>query len=679
MNRRKAMKIMLAATGSMAIPCVSNADAEDVSNVADNSAPVEFETKTGGYANKPVFTWLRLGDVVPEGWIKQQMLRDLQTGFAGCLDKLCPQAASDIFATGRIAQGTSWWNGETQGNWRAGFIMLSYLSGDAVSMRKTDAWVSHVLAFQEKDGYLGIFQKGSRFKCSGELWTQACLLRGLLDYAELTRSPSVLAAIRRAVDLSIAAYHGGDGVLPCTNSHDLMISDVLERLFELTGDVKYPRFTQWLYKNWDWAKTGSGTDDSLANLLDLTKPFTGHGVHTVENIRVPLWLAAVTGREAMCKASQNAFIKLGWYALPGGSTVSSEFISNQAPDPSKAEFEYCTTKETLVTYLSALHKSGNAEHAERVERVFFNDAQASRLADGKGITYLTSDNRYACDGRTPDGKRAEPRNRFSPTHQNVAVCCNPNSTNVAPYYVRSMWTRHQDGGLAALLYGPCRVATTVGGLGVELEESTHYPFGHTVEVVVRPERETHFSLYFRDPHWSHGTELKCPGARIRRKGDFWKVSKRWKPGDRVLLEFKAQVREVAAVNGELALRYGPLLYALPISSRKQIIRTFPLPGFVVAYYNPELKMPVGSNIPANQDIIHDDLAIVSESRWNGFGFTVQQNVRNPSTMLYPFDKPPLRLHGTLINKATGDKCTVDLIPLGCASILRRLTFPVQKS
>ena len=41
----------------------------------------------------PAFQWLRTGDVKPAGWIKAQMLRDLQLGFAGCLDKLSHEAS----------------------------------------------------------------------------------------------------------------------------------------------------------------------------------------------------------------------------------------------------------------------------------------------------------------------------------------------------------------------------------------------------------------------------------------------------------------------------------------------------------------------------------------------------------------------------------------------------------
>jgi uncharacterized protein len=683
MNRRESIKCLLATI----VAAISHQ-----SKAMERGAKASIEGSKGSSARlsaglessvAPAFEWLRLGAVKPKGWIQEQMLRDLKTGSAGRLDELCHQASTDIFANGRKTFADThvtnkdgevkprpywWWDGETQGNWRSGFIKLAYLSGDKQSMQNADAFVQHVLSFQGDDGYLGACDKDVRYQFPGELWTQACLLRGLIAYGEITQNDSVLAAVRRAVDATMAAYRGGNGKQTWKQSHDILIADVLEQLFDLTGEVKYKDFGVWLYEDWSNTKDGMAgiDDDKLANLLDSELPFKGHCAHVVEGMRAPLWLWTVTGRDDLGTATRNAFAKLERYAMPGGSVVSSglraEFIDDQPPDPNKVEFEYCTTKETLDTYMSAMQKMGAIEHAERVERIFFNDAQGSRLPDGSGLGYFSIDNCSHCDGLTPDGSKPQKRNKYSPTHDDVAVCCNPNSANLAPNYVRGMWMRHPEGGLAALLYGPCTLTTTVGGVSVKLEEKTNYPFEHTVEVAVQPERKSLFSLYFRDPQWSQRTKLECDGAHIERTGDFWKVSKSWKPGDRISLTFVAKVQPVTAVNGEVALKYGALLYALPISSTKKVVKTYSVTGFEDTHYEP------------GHDIA-DQLALVGGSRENGFGFKPGEKARKDAG-LRPFDSPMVSLRGEMVNKTTGVKSTVELIPLGC-TILRRLTFPVH--
>lgn len=174
------------------------------------------------------------------------------------------------------------------------------------------------------------------------------------------------------------------------------------------------------------------------------------------------------------------------------------------------------------------------------------------------------------------------------------------STQIAALYVQAMWMRHRDGGLAALVYGPSVVNTVVEGVHVELIERTFYPFERKVEVTVRPSRPTEFSICFREPEWSCGLKLVSAGARIERKGEFWKVTRHWKAEDQITLEFPAEVREVKAVNGEIALQYGALLYALPISYRRTTVKQYPVTGFEDTYYQPVTTEA-------------DDLAFLSDS------------------------------------------------------------------
>ena len=155
----------------------------------------DAQLANAAYAVAPAFFPLRFGAVKPRGWILEQMRRDLRDGFAGHLDELCHEASSDIFASGRNrpgkpnagnAAGDAWWNGETEGNWRCGHFMLACLTGEPDAMTKAKAYIDHILAAQDADGYLGIFSPELRYKGNGELWTQTCLFRGLLAYADAT-------------------------------------------------------------------------------------------------------------------------------------------------------------------------------------------------------------------------------------------------------------------------------------------------------------------------------------------------------------------------------------------------------------------------------------------------------------------------------------------------------------
>jgi uncharacterized protein len=184
-----------------------------------------FPATVKGSAQLPVppnFLWLKLGEVMPSGWIKAQMERDLREGFAGRRDQLASKARSDVFGSGRIAPGKPnphpegighpWWTAETEGNWRTGCIMMAYMSGDAEANCKADAYVTHILQTQDEDGYLGAYSPELRYAqepVNGELWAQTCLLRGLLAYYELTGKREALQAVEGAVRCTMSKYGPG--------------------------------------------------------------------------------------------------------------------------------------------------------------------------------------------------------------------------------------------------------------------------------------------------------------------------------------------------------------------------------------------------------------------------------------------------------------------------------------
>jgi len=646
--------------------------------VAAGGFVLAAESGSPRYAVSPRFEWLRLGEVKPSGWIKAQMLRNLHQGAIGHLDQLAPEARSDIFASGRNAPGRpnvakegfeqgTWWNGETEGNWHRGYIMTAYLTGDTEAMKKSDAYVRHILKAQDNDGYIGVYSPELRYSTSnvnGELWTETCILRALLAYYELTGKPEVLQAVERAVKLTIGRYgpgkitafpnphYPGDGI-----SHGLMFNDVLEKLYQLTGDVAYRDFGVWLYHDYCASDPQNPHDGTVASLLDLDKPLRDHGPTTVEHMRVPLWAYYVSGDPQLGRACENGLKKLGRYMYPSGAIVAMEDIGGRRPDPTTTYYEFCTMKELLSTYCSALQKMGSTEYGDEIERLMFNAIEGAGLATGKGVTYCTRDNRYRIDGSLKG------RDKFSPTHMDVAVCCNPNSSQVSPLYLEAMWMR-SDAGLAAMLYGPSVLDTTVKGVPVEIEEKTDYPFSFAVTFIVNPARVSDFALRLRNPRWSKGTRITCQGATVSREEDSFILRKEWRKGDQVRLEFSGGITATKAANGETALERGPLVYALGIPGTAKNIKDYDLPGFADQEYFPAQNATWS-------------YALDSSAADHAFGFNAISEEK--TNTLYPYDATPVRLEGKLINLDTGKKENVQLVPMASTqAILRRVTFPVGR-
>ena len=215
--------------------------------------------------------------------------------------------------------------------------------------------------------------------------------------------------------------------------------------------------------------------------------------------------------------------------------------------------------------------------------------------------------------------------------------------------------------IAATLYGPCEVRTEIAGTPVQIIENTIYPYSGEVEIKINPAKKIAFCLWLRNPEWSSKTKIVCPGADICQVGAFWQVRKSWKAGDVILIRFDQSIHEVPAINGEVALQYGPLLYVLPLKSDVKIIKTYDKPEFKDYFVNLVQGTDTAYSLPGNK-------------RTYGFGFVPKVvSGTNPD---FPLDNPIMILEGAIYNK-DGTLKPVTLVPMGSKEAqLRRATFPI---
>jgi hypothetical protein len=385
----------------------------------------------------------------------------------------------------------------------------------------------------------------------------------------MTGKEKVLQSVKDAVDLTISKYgpknsyfqpeHNGAGV-----SHGLAYIDVLEWLYRITEHHKYVDFAEFLYQDYSKSNTVRVPDIQLSKLQDKQLRYNGHGVHIVELIRVPLWIYFATGNQYYSMPSINAYEKVFRHLLPSGALVSDEWVRKRKPSPNLST-EYCTITELLISSESAFQKTGDVVFADLAENLLFNAAQGARLANGKGISYFTADNRLKT------GKERKGREYFSPLFH--ANCCALNAERILPYYIERMWLRSSNG-LVASMYGPCKLETSVDSIPVKITSKTTYPFSERIEFTVDPEANLKFPIRFRKPEWSDNTIIKSQDSDIHEKDGYYIVNKEWQSGDRIEIRFNFQVHLHQAVNSEYYVKWGPVLFALPLSSEQKILENY---------------------------------------------------------------------------------------------------------
>ncbi|MBX0328552.1 glycoside hydrolase family 127 protein [Oscillochloris sp. ZM17-4] len=630
------------------------------------------------------YAWLPLGAVRPSGWIAGQMRRDLEHGFVGHLDALVPVLIDDddIYGADRLSLQARrkdlgvlgqdahvqflWWNSETQSNWRDGLVRAALLLDHPEFLPKARAIVERLLATQDEDGYLGIYAPDLRYRLpgeNGELWAQASALRVLLGYYEATGEARVLRAVERAVRRTMDGYPMGQShPFALENpyagvSHGLTFTDTLDRLAQLTGDESYAQYALWLYAEYSRSEV-SEADIAYPRLRDPGQPFVGHGAHTYEHLRPLLAAAYASGSPQLQQALADYLAKLDACLTPSGGPIGDEWIAGRAADPAETAYEYCSIHELLDSYTHLLQKSGAPEWGDRAEWLIFNAGQGARHPQASAIAYLKTDTSTSMVGRlhpddVDDPQRPQTRYKYSPAHQDVAVCCVPNAGRIYPYYVRAMWMR-RPGGLLAALYGPCALCAEVAGVAVTIIEETDYPLDLDITFRVMVERPVAFDLSLRRPGWASDVACTLNGeAAGAEAAGLITVSHTWRSGDVLRLRFAADVVIDALASGAHTVRRGPLLYARPIAGDERLGRAYPGEGFVDRYIAPQAGADVAYQIdPARPQ-----------------AFRAEAGALDPAQ---PWLSAPA-LVGPLAHPEGGQIADARLVPLG-ATALRQATF-----
>ena len=556
---------------------------------------------------------LPFGSVKPSGWLKIQMEHDME-GFVGNLDRLVPDLINDpIYSTGRLGKHSKakelgnlkegdvggdeqykWWNSETQSNWWDGYIRNALLLDDPQANEKVRQYVDRMLETQDPDGYLGIYDTALRYRFTsenGELWAKTTLLRGLLAYYEATGDKKAREAIDRAVSdvmtnfppgASHPFYAGREfagGV-----AHGLTFTDVLERMRELTGDRKYTDYAAFLYNDYCNQYT-SETDAQLANILDTAYRLKAHGVHTYEHLRPLITAAWATGDPELRKALDIYLERIRKCTTPAGGAIGDEWIAGRTADATNTGYEYCSLHELMDSYSLLFRKSGDPSAADAMENIFFNAAQGSRDPDHSCIAYLKTDNSYEMTGTRngePEPGRNQTRYKYSPAHQDVAVCCAPNAGRITPYFVASSWVMEGEHTLVCVSPVPVTMQTEINGIKVNIEVITGYPFDNKFVFNVRCAEPMRLTIKIRKPDWVQGLKTY---EKYSQEEPFLVIDRLFKRDDRVEFEFLTGVRVVEDLNHSRYFIHGALVYALPAEAVARKGREY-APGFTDLEYKP---------------------------------------------------------------------------------------------
>jgi hypothetical protein len=540
---------------------------------------------------KPAFLPLPPGAVVPQGWLRDWAV-SAANGITGHLDEHSPTFGEawkgHWFNAVGVQPNGAGWPLEQCSYWLDGAVRLGYIVNDRALIDKVSKRLDQVVSGVLNGGESFIYWLpksvldestgggGARFNN----WAHSHMGRALVAYYQASGDPRVLQAlvkVYRAYTLPefFPHFHDvGGGV----NTDAMLDTYVMSGDRQVLGSVL--------------AATERADYHTMRDQWAGGQVQPGHNVIYYEHIRVPALLYPWTGAPEDLAATRHA---LDWgdqrHLLPLGLTSGEEYHAGVG---ATRNVETCDVSASLWTFLHLLRTTGEGAYSDRIERIFFNAAPTPVARDFQTACYYQSPNRYgiALPGEAPPNP-GPGSYWFSRLAYPWVLCCVGNLNRILPNYIMHMWMSTLDGGLAATLYGPSSVRTTVAeNVSVEVEARTAYPFAETITLAVNPQADVEFPLYLRIPVWCRAPEVAVNGKRLefeRNDAGFAKLARTWRPGDEVVLHFpmtarveqgretpypdipyfktpgsRSIARETAINNPYAAVHYGPLLFSLPI-------------------------------------------------------------------------------------------------------------------
>jgi Beta-L-arabinofuranosidase, GH127 middle domain/Beta-L-arabinofuranosidase, GH127 catalytic domain len=491
------------------------------------------------------FDPLPLTSVMPKGWLLDQLRLQAQ-GLSGHLDEFWPD----------LGPNSAWLGGSGEGWERGpyfldGLVPLAYLSKDVALIAKVNKWMDWTLDHQRADGWLGPVK-------NTDWWPNYVMLKALTQFQEATGDARVVPAMERY--FKYQAAHLDERPLKewaIFRWHDEVLSVLW--LYNRNGDPALLELARKLHQQGhDWEaqyanfQTREKVTRQQANLAT-------HGVNTAMALKAAAVWWLVTGEKGDRASLYQMLEALDKYhGQPTGIFSADEHLAGR--DPSQGT-ELCAVVEAMFSLEQDLAILGDASFGDRLERIAYNALPATLTKDLWAHQYDQQANQVMCSISNHRWASNGPESNIFGLEPNFG-CCTANMHQGWPKLAASLWMAAPGGGLAAVAYGPSEVTAN----GVTIEERTGYPFRDSVTLLVMTAKPATFPLLLRVPAWATNTTVTVNGAPQSgvKPGEFFRIERSWKSGDRVELVFPMTVRTSSWYNNSVAIERGPLVYSLKI-------------------------------------------------------------------------------------------------------------------
>jgi hypothetical protein len=509
---------------------------------------------------------LRPGAVQPEGWLRTYLQKQ-----AAQLGSKLPQVSIPFTKPYWAGEETaeSWWPWEQKAYWLDGATRLAIVLRDEQLMAQVRTTIDYTLTHAAPNGYLGpkfIQDPTGDF----HRWPHALFFRGLsaLSDAQFPQHGAGDANITAAMQqhyLSDKASYG-------TPVRNVINIESMLWCYERTGD---PRLLALAEATWqEYMKVAADPEHGDLSFLRVyaATPIDSHGVTYIEVSKQPAILYLYTGKEEYRRFAVAAQRRIFDHhmLIDGIPSTSERYRTITSLD----SHETCNISDHTWAWGYLLMATGNAVWADHIERACFNAGPGAIKSDWKSLQYFSCPNQVIATLNSDHNvmEHGSFLMAYQPNPGKEGACCGGNVHRLFPNYVIRMWMKSNDGGLAAVHYGPSKVKATVGpdNEPVEIVQTTDYPFDEEIRFRINADRPVSFPLSLRVPAWCDTPRVmvnNVPVAASHNDNGFIVLRRKFSPGDVVMLTLPMKIKTTRWPQGGMGIERGPLVYSLPIKEQ----------------------------------------------------------------------------------------------------------------
>ena len=465
-----------------------------------------------------------------------------------------------------------------------------------------DSLIGIVKVGQEKDGYLTTWRtidpakppatwvkvdKGVRWEylaMSHELYNAGHMFEAAVVHYKATGKRNFLDIALKNADLMVKTFGVEDNKIHAVPGHQIIETGFI-KLYEVTKKEAYLDLAKYFLDNRGNPENHESFGPYAQDHIPVIEQdeVVGHAVRAVYMYAGMSDIAAIKNDSSYSNAVNNLWSNMvdkKMYITGGiGAKHDGEAFGENYELPNLTAYNETCASIGSVYWNHRLHKSsGDVKYFDVIERTLYNGLISGLSLDGTNFFYP---NPLESDGVYKFNQGACTRKSWF----NVS-CCPTNIVRFIPSISGLLYSKEHNT-VYVNLYASSNASLVLENNNVKIIQETKYPLNGKITLTISPEKKSEFTVKFRIPGWSrnevlpsdlyeysnpleneNSIKINDKEISIESNNGYYSITKKWKKGEKVTLDFPMKVRKVIADEkieddkNKMALEYGPIVYAI---------------------------------------------------------------------------------------------------------------------